>query len=70
MMYTSLISQITTEIGKRNAKSEQVISSATRWEVLDEMIPNFSDTSLKADSLLEQMNVTKDESDYLWYTLR
>ncbi|KNA18058.1 hypothetical protein SOVF_073980 [Spinacia oleracea] len=61
--------QITTEIGKRNAKSEQVISSATRWEVLDEMIPNFSDTSLKADSLLEQMNVTKDESDYLWYTL-
>ncbi|KAL2941898.1 Beta-galactosidase 6 [Bienertia sinuspersici] len=32
-------------------------------------IPNFSDTSLKADVLLEHMNVTKDESDYLWYTL-
>uniref|UniRef100_A0A803KNC8 Beta-galactosidase n=1 Tax=Chenopodium quinoa TaxID=63459 RepID=A0A803KNC8_CHEQI len=60
---------ITTESGKRNARSELAISSATKWELLNEVIPNFSDTSLKAGALLEQMNVTKDESDYLWYTL-
>lgn len=60
---------VTTESGKRNARSDLVISSATRWEVFNELIPNFSDTTLKADALLEHMNLTKDESDYLSYTL-
>ncbi|KMT13987.1 hypothetical protein BVRB_4g078180 [Beta vulgaris subsp. vulgaris] len=62
--------KILTESGERNARPELVLSSATRWEVFNELIPNFSDTSLKADALLEHMNVTKDESDYLWYSLR
>ncbi|KAF4351411.1 hypothetical protein F8388_001031 [Cannabis sativa] len=33
-------------------------------------VPNFDTTSLRANMLLEHMNTTKDESDYLWYTFR
>lgn len=40
------------------------------WQEFDEVIPVFNDTSLRSDSLLEQMNTTKDASDYLWYTAR
>ncbi|KAJ0231265.1 Beta-galactosidase 6 [Hirschfeldia incana] len=41
-----------------------------KWEVFRETIPTFSGTSLKANDLLEHTNLTKDKTDYLWYTLR
>ncbi|XP_057540093.1 beta-galactosidase 6 [Amaranthus tricolor] len=62
--------KLTTEIGKRNVRTVQVLSSTTSWEVFDEQTVKFSDTSLQADALLEHMNVTKETSDYLWYTVR
>lgn len=40
------------------------------WEQFQDAIPNFEDTSLISNSLLEHMNMTKDKSDYLWYTAR
>ncbi|KAK4786250.1 hypothetical protein SAY86_002939 [Trapa natans] len=40
-----------------------------KWQEYVDPTPNFSDTSLMSNSLLEQMNTTKDISDYLWYTL-
>lgn len=40
------------------------------WKEFKENIPNFLDTSLRSNSLLEQMNTTQDKSDYLWYTFR
>ena len=40
------------------------------WKQFQDFIPSFDDTSLKSNSFLEQMNTTKDESDYLWYTHR
>ena len=68
---TIFFSQITAGNNvKRNARSQLVFSSATKWEAFNDQIPNFADTSLKANALLEHMNVTKDASDYLWYTLR
>lgn len=41
-----------------------------KWQKFTDVIPNFENTSLQSDTLLEHMNVTKDVSDYLWYTLR
>ncbi|XP_047979427.1 beta-galactosidase 16-like [Salvia hispanica] len=44
------------------------LDSKEIWEELHEAIAVFDDTSLKSNILLEQMNTTKDTSDYLWYT--
>ncbi|XP_009130274.1 beta-galactosidase 6 isoform X2 [Brassica rapa] len=48
----------------------QVFNVPDKWEVFRESIPAFSDTPLKTNSLLEHTNLTKDKTDYLWYTLR
>ncbi|XP_013621401.1 PREDICTED: beta-galactosidase 6 [Brassica oleracea var. oleracea] len=48
----------------------QVFNVPDKWEVFRESIPTFSDTPLKTKALLEHTNLTKDKSDYLWYTLR
>ncbi|KAG5528973.1 hypothetical protein RHGRI_029586 [Rhododendron griersonianum] len=40
------------------------------WQEFKDVIPNFSDTSIKSNTLLEHMNMTKAESDYLWYISR
>ncbi|KAG2301054.1 hypothetical protein Bca52824_029705 [Brassica carinata] len=48
----------------------QLFNAPEKWEVFRETIPTFSDTSLKTNALLEHTNLTKDKSDYLWYTLR
>lgn len=40
------------------------------WQEFKDVIPNFLDTSIKSNTLLEHMNMTKAESDYLWYTSR
>ncbi|XP_059656330.1 beta-galactosidase 6 isoform X2 [Cornus florida] len=59
---------VKTEYNERTATSNQKFDSEDGWEEFKDVIPNFSDTSLKSNSLLEHMNTTKDESDYLWYT--
>ncbi|XP_031120445.1 beta-galactosidase 16-like [Ipomoea triloba] len=43
-------------------------NSAQKWEEFKEEVPIFSNTSTRANALLEHMNTTKDTSDYLWYT--
>ncbi|KAF8089506.1 hypothetical protein N665_0503s0006 [Sinapis alba] len=48
----------------------QLFNVPDKWEVFTESIPTFSDTTLKTNALLEHTNLTKDKSDYLWYTLR
>jgi hypothetical protein len=41
------------------------------WESFDEDISSLDDSfSLSAPGLLEQINVTRDASDYLWYITR
>ncbi|PQM33125.1 beta-galactosidase 16 [Prunus yedoensis var. nudiflora] len=42
--------------------------SAENWEEYKEAIPNYEKTTLRANALQEQISITKDESDYLWYT--
>lgn len=48
----------------------QLFNVPDKWEVFRESIPTFSDTTLKTNALLEHTNLTKDKSDYLWYTSR
>jgi hypothetical protein len=62
--------QLNTTNNRRIITSRQNFSSVDDWEQFQDIIPNFDDTSLRSNSLLEQMNTTKDISDYLWYTLR
>lgn len=41
------------------------------WETFDEDISSLDDSStVTALGLLEQINVTRDTSDYLWYITR
>ncbi|XP_028092044.1 beta-galactosidase 6 isoform X1 [Camellia sinensis] len=61
---------VKTEHNERMTTSIELFDSAERWEEFEDIIPNFSDTSIKSNTLLEHMNMTKDESDYLWYTFR
>lgn len=64
------IGQVSTQYETRSMVSGEKFDSEERWEEYREAIPNFDRTSLRANMLLEHMNTTKDESDYLWYTLR
>ncbi|XP_048232566.1 beta-galactosidase 6 isoform X2 [Ricinus communis] len=57
---------------KVNAGSNRRITTSSKklntWEKYIDVIPNYSDSTIKSDTLLEHMNTTKDKSDYLWYT--
>ncbi|CAI9115401.1 OLC1v1016300C1 [Oldenlandia corymbosa var. corymbosa] len=44
--------------------------STDKWSEFKEDVPEFEETSLRSNSLLEHMNVTKDSTDYLWYITR
>ncbi|KAK6132340.1 hypothetical protein DH2020_033900 [Rehmannia glutinosa] len=59
---------VSTQFSTRSRQLAVKLDSPEIWEECDEVIPVFDDTSLRSDLLLEQMNTTKDASDYLWYT--
>lgn len=41
------------------------------WQSFDEDVSSLDDSSpFTAPALLEQVNVTRDATDYLWYTTR
>ncbi|KAJ4838181.1 hypothetical protein Tsubulata_032522 [Turnera subulata] len=60
--------KVNTEYNNRIITSSQVFDNVEEWEEYKEVIPNYSDSELKSDVLLEHANTTKDISDYLWYT--
>ncbi|CAI0393170.1 unnamed protein product [Linum tenue] len=58
---------------QRNTRSmilSQKLNSTDKWKEYKETIPEFDNTSIRADTLLDHLNMTKDTSDYLWYTFR
>ncbi|KAF1871179.1 hypothetical protein Lal_00020913 [Lupinus albus] len=61
---------VNTTSNRRIYIPRQNFSSVNDWEKFEDVIPNFDNTSLRSNSLLEHMNTTKDKSDYLWYTVR
>ncbi|TYI21688.1 hypothetical protein ES332_A06G055300v1 [Gossypium tomentosum] len=62
--------KLSTQYNTRAVETSKKLDSIVKWEEYKETIPTFDDTSLRADMLLEHMNTTKDNSDYLWYTFR
>ncbi|XP_068647118.1 beta-galactosidase 6 [Aristolochia californica] len=52
----------------RSVSLVQKLDASGGWEEFKEAIPTFGGTSLREDSLLEQMATTNDKTDYLWYT--
>ncbi|KAI6691766.1 hypothetical protein NL676_019476 [Syzygium grande] len=60
--------KVTSESNTRIITCSQTLECADEWEEFLDVTPSYLDTSLRADTLLEHMNTTKDESDYLWYT--
>ncbi|KAH7851872.1 hypothetical protein Vadar_017638 [Vaccinium darrowii] len=62
--------QVSAQYNTRSRVPVTKFNTAERWEQFRDVVPNFDDTSLRSDTLLEQMNTTQDTSDYLWYTFR
>ncbi|XP_042491413.1 beta-galactosidase 6 isoform X2 [Macadamia integrifolia] len=60
--------KVTSQYSTRSTVPVLMFNSAKQWKAFQDVIPNFEETSLRADLLLEHMNTTKDKSDYLWYT--
>ncbi|KAK6939902.1 D-galactoside/L-rhamnose binding SUEL lectin domain [Dillenia turbinata] len=62
--------KVSTQSSTRSWEKSQILDAAEKWTEYRESVPNFENTSVRAGTLLEQMNTTKDSSDYLWYTCR
>ncbi|KAK3023055.1 hypothetical protein RJ639_044771 [Escallonia herrerae] len=62
--------KVSTQTNTRSTLPSVMFDSTEMWEVFEEVVPNFDDTSLRSNTLLEQMNTTKDTTDYLWYSFR
>ncbi|KAK4391053.1 Beta-galactosidase 16 [Sesamum angolense] len=60
--------KVSTQMSTRSRQKAVELDSPEIWKEWNEAIPAFDDSLLRSDSLLEQMNTTKDASDYLWYT--
>ncbi|KAL1543811.1 Beta-galactosidase 16 [Salvia divinorum] len=61
--------KVSNKESKRTMTPMVKLDSKEIWEELDEAIAVFDNTSWKSNTMLvEQMNTTKDTSDYLWYT--
>lgn len=48
----------------------QVFDLDKSWKVFMDVIPTFEETIIRKNNLLDQMSVTEDVSDYLWYAFR
>ncbi|KAG9452738.1 hypothetical protein H6P81_005642 [Aristolochia fimbriata] len=53
---------------EHNVTAEYPVGSSWNW--YKEPVGIWSNNSFTANSLLEQINTTKDASDFLWYTMR
>ncbi|KAI7745863.1 hypothetical protein M8C21_007284, partial [Ambrosia artemisiifolia] len=58
-----------TQVNTRSMQPITRFNTPQQWEAFSEAVPQFDQTSLRSNTLLEQMNTTKDKSDYLWYTM-
>ncbi|XP_020520007.1 beta-galactosidase 3 isoform X2 [Amborella trichopoda] len=59
----------TAKIGVQTSQMEMKVSDSETfsWDMYDEDVAAFSDDTITAVGLLEQLNVTRDTTDYLWY---
>ncbi|XP_031473527.1 beta-galactosidase 5-like [Nymphaea colorata] len=59
----------TAKVGVQTSKTQMSLGSSRSlsWETYDENINSYEDNSMTMVGLLEQINVTRDTTDYLWY---
>ncbi|KAJ7965525.1 Beta-galactosidase [Quillaja saponaria] len=62
--------KVSTQQSTRSMISKLQFDSTDKWQAYKEAIPNFDNTLVRADTLLDHISMTKDTSDYLWYTFR
>ncbi|KAF8023666.1 hypothetical protein BT93_F0996 [Corymbia citriodora subsp. variegata] len=62
--------ETSTKVSTRTMTINQKLDSSDKWQEYEEEIVSFDMTSFRANTLLDHMNITKDASDYLWYTFR
>lgn len=62
--------QTSTKVSTRTMTINQKLDSSDKWQEYQEEIISFDMTSFRANTLLDHMNITKDASDYVWYTFR
>lgn len=61
------------KVGAQTSQTQMVPTNTKlfSWETYDEDLSSLDDNSgITAAGLLEQINVTRDTSDYLWYITR
>lgn len=62
--------ETSTKVSTRTMTINQKLDSSDKWQEYQEEIISFDMTSFRANTLLDHMNITKDASDYVWYTFR
>ncbi|XP_077246254.1 beta-galactosidase 11-like [Tasmannia lanceolata] len=60
--------RINTQHNARNYMHRDESNRNMHWTMFQEKIPKLKRSHIKNSEPLEHLNVTKDESDYLWYT--
>jgi len=63
-----VISNFVVESSKEDITSLE--TSSSKWSWINEPVGISKDDILSKNGLLEQINITADRSDYLWYSLR
>ena len=73
-MTIKVVSQKTLEVDDASFAHNTVIRESSlessEWSWYKETVGVWGNNSFVAPGLLEQINTTKDTSDYLWYTTR
>lgn len=54
----------------RKHAPESIVGSGLKWEASVEPVGIRGAATLVSNRLLEQLNITKDSTDYLWYSIR
>eukprot|EP00252_Welwitschia_mirabilis_P002305 TRINITY_DN12214_c0_g3_i3.p1 TRINITY_DN12214_c0_g3~~TRINITY_DN12214_c0_g3_i3.p1 ORF type:complete len:547 (+),score=62.07 TRINITY_DN12214_c0_g3_i3:1134-2774(+) len=57
----------TAKVGVQTSQMKMVPTGGFVWESFSENIASSEDGSMTAVGLLEQLNITRDNTDYLWY---
>ncbi|GAB2289838.1 Beta-galactosidase 16 [Dionaea muscipula] len=60
--------KVSTQQNTRSMTTAIKFSLDELWGEFRESAPNFNQTSLKSNTLVDQISTSKDASDYLWYT--
>ncbi|KAF8406609.1 hypothetical protein HHK36_008698 [Tetracentron sinense] len=59
---------IVSQHNSRSYRKSKVANKNLQWKMSHENIPTISEVPIRSKSPLELMNLTKDTTDYLWYT--